>query len=80
MAVSYTHLMAASLSSVLLEPLGALPYVFHLWGRSGFGKTLSLMLAQSIWGNPDNGALVRTLNMTNNAMARTAAFLSLIHI
>ena len=67
--------MAASLSSVLLEPLGALPYVFHLWGRSGFGKTLSLMLAQSIWGNPDNGALVRTLNMTNNAMARTAAFL-----
>ena len=40
--------MAASLSSVLLEPLGALPYVFHLWGRSGFGKTLSLMLAQSI--------------------------------
>ncbi|MFR6290161.1 MAG: DUF927 domain-containing protein [Peptococcaceae bacterium] len=67
--------MAASLSSVLLEPLGALPYVYHLWGRSGFGKTLSLMLAQSIWGNPANGALVRTLNMTNNAMARTAAFL-----
>lgn len=67
--------MAASLSSVLLEPLGALPYVYHLWGRSGFGKTLSLMLAQSIWGNPANGALVRTLNMTNNAMTRTAAFL-----
>lgn len=26
-------------------------------------------------GQPANGALVRTLNMTNNAMARTAAFL-----
>lgn len=67
--------IAASLSSVLLEPLGVQSYVLHQWGTTGFGKTVSLMLAMSIWGNPENGALTRTMNMTSNAMARTAAFL-----
>ena len=68
-------MMAASLSSVLLEPLGALPYIVHLWGPTGTGKTVTLQLVQSIWGNPESGALTRTMNMTANAMARTAAFL-----
>ena len=67
--------MAASFASVLIEKVGALPFVFHLWGKSGTGKTVALKIAMSIWGNPKMGKLTRTMNMTQNAMLSTAAFL-----
>ena len=69
------RVMAASFASALIEKVSALPFVLHLWGKTGGGKTVTLMVAASIWGNPDYGKLVRTMNMTANAMARTAAFL-----
>jgi len=51
--------IAASLASVLVEPLGALPFIVSLWGDSGKGKTVALMLAASIWGNADDkGAML----------------------
>ena len=68
--------MAASFASVVLDRIGALPFVFHLWGKSGTGKTVALMIAMSIWGNPEMGATVRTLNMTQNAMLGQASFLN----
>lgn len=68
-------MLDASFASVLLEPLGLLPFVFHMWGTTGFGKTVSLMIVSSIWGNPEMGCLTRSMNMTANAMVRTAAFL-----
>ena len=67
--------LAASFASPLIEVVGALPFIFHLWGTTGFGKTVSLMVASSVWGNPEMGCLTRTMNMTANAMARTSAFL-----
>ncbi len=67
--------MAASFASVLVEKLNTLPFVFHLWGGTGAGKTVGLMVAMSIWGNPQIGKLVRTMNMTSNAMMSTAAVL-----
>ncbi len=68
-------MMAASFSSVLLEPLKVLPFVLHVWGTSGTCKTVALMVAMSIWGNPKMGGLVKTMNMTRNAIMRNAAFL-----
>ena len=68
-------MMAASFASVLLEPLKVLPFVLHLWGTTGTGKTVALMVAMSIWGNPRMGGLVKTMNMTKNAIMRNAAFL-----
>ena len=68
-------LIATSLASSLIERVGALPFVFHLWGTTSFGKTVSLMVAMSVWGNPESGCLTRSMNMTQNAMARTASFL-----
>lgn len=68
-------MMAASFASVLLEPLRVLPFVFHAWGESGTCKTVALMVAMSIWGNPKLGGLVKTMNMTKNAIMRHAAFL-----
>ena len=68
-------MMAASFASPLIERVKALPFVFHLWGSTGKGKTVALMVAMSIWGDPSNGALTRTMNMTNAAMMSTVAFL-----
>ena len=68
-------ILAASFASPLIEVVGALPFILHLWGTTGFGKTVSLMVASSVWGNPEMGCLTRTMNMTANAMARTACFL-----
>lgn len=68
-------MMAASFASALLEPLRVLPFVFHVWGESGTCKTVALMVAMSVWGNPKMGGLVKTMNMTKNAIMRHAAFL-----
>ena len=68
-------MMSASFASVLLEPLKVLPFVLHVWGTTGTGKTVALMVAMSIWGNPKMGGLVKTMNMTRNAIMRNAAFL-----
>ena len=67
--------MAASFASPIIERCGALPFVFHLWGTSGGGKTVALKTAMSIWGKPDLGDLVYTMNMTDNAMMNTAGIL-----
>lgn len=48
--------LAASLASVLVDPLNALPFIVSLWGESGKGKTVALMLAASVWANPGEKA------------------------
>lgn len=67
--------MAASLASPLISRVHALPFVWHLWGGTGSGKTVATMCAMSVWGDPRLGALCRTMNMTANSMMTTAAFL-----
>lgn len=67
--------MAASFASPIIEKVGALPFIFHLWGLTGTGKTVALMVAMSIWGDPRMGRMVKTMNMTANAMMETAGFL-----
>lgn len=67
--------MSASLASVLVKPLGALPFIVHLWGRTGTGKTLALMLAASIWADPEGGKFIHTFNATSVGMERIASFL-----
>lgn len=44
--------MAASFGSVLLPLLNVSPFMVNLYGTSGKGKTVNLMLAASIWANP----------------------------
>ena len=67
---------AASLASVLIERVNALPFVFHVWsGESGTGKTVAIMAAMSIWGDPKMGGLVKTMNTTKVNIMRTSAFL-----
>jgi len=60
--------MAASLASVLVEPCGALPFIVSLWGGTGLGKTVALMLATSIWADPKEGAYMSDAKATTTAM------------
>ena len=69
-------MLAASFASPLIDVCNALPFVLHLWGNTGAGKTVALMVAMSVWGNPKQGELVKTMNMTNASMCSTAAFLN----
>ena len=70
--------MAASFASPLIELIGENPFILHLWAETGSGKTVALMTAMSIWGEPQNGKMIRSLNMTMNSMLSTAAFLNSI--
>ena len=67
--------MGASFASPLIAKVSALPFVFHLWGGTGVGKTAGAMVAASIWGNPRPGKLMRTMNMTVNSMMQMASVL-----
>ena len=68
-------IMAASFASPLIQLCGCLPFWFHLWGTSGTGKTVALMSAMSIWGNPKVGKLTQTFDSTTNALMSTVGFL-----
>lgn len=60
--------IAASLASVLVEPCGALPFIVDLWGETGKGKTVALMIATSIWADPNEGAYMTDAKATTTAM------------
>lgn len=68
-------IMAASFSSPLIQLCGCLPFWFHLWGTSGTGKTVALMAAMSVWGDPKVGKLTQTFDSTTNALMSTVGFL-----
>lgn len=67
---------ATSAASALLGLVNALPFVFHIWsGESGTGKTVAVMAAMSIWGNPKLGGLVKTMDVTQYYLTKCASFL-----
>lgn len=68
--------MAVTLASPLLEKLNIQPYMANLWSSmSGNGKTLTCMIAMSIWGNPNVGALRLSSNNTQNYYTIVASFM-----
>ena len=64
--------LGASFASPLVGLLDSLVFFVHLWGNTGNGKSVSLNLAQSVWGNPSK--LVQNLNGTAVALERLAGF------
>ena len=68
--------IAASLASPIVGYLKELPFVFHLWGPTGVGKSVALKVAASVWGFPDEGGgLVNSMNNTINHFMGKAAIL-----
>jgi hypothetical protein len=69
--------LASSFASVLVEPLGCLPFFIHLWGMdSGTGKSVSQMLAASVWADPRiGGGFFPTFKSTSVGIELIAGFL-----
>lgn len=57
--IEVKFMLASSFSSVLVQLLGGLPYFVDLWGETEGGKTVALMVAASVWANPDESAYIK---------------------
>jgi len=66
--------LAAAFAAPLVSMLGGLPFFVHFWGETGCGKTVALMLAASVWGNPDVGRYIKTFSGTKVSMELYASF------
>ena len=60
--------LAASFASVLVEPLGVLPFIVCLWGDTAIGKTVILKVCTSVWADPGEGKYITDAKATNTAM------------
>lgn len=69
-------LLAASFSSVLVQVLGGLPFFVDLWGETEGGKTVSLMVAASVWANPDESRYIGDFKTTDVALEAKADMLN----
>lgn len=70
------YYLAASFASVILKPCGLLPFLMHVWGGTGNGKSVLLMLAASVWANPEMGEYIATFNGTRYAQETRAGFIN----
>lgn len=52
-------MLAASFASILVKPLNALPFFVDLWGETEGGKSVALMVAASVWADPDESAYIK---------------------
>jgi len=68
--------LAASFASVLVEPCNCSTFFTHLWGGSGNGKTVALMLAASVWASPKIGDYIHTFNSTDVGQELAAGFVN----
>ena len=68
--------IASAFASVLIEPLNALPFIINLWGDTGKGKTVALMLAASIYAYPGNNEYVTDPKSTITALETRTNFLN----
>lgn len=68
--------LAASFASVLVKPTGSLPFLLHLWGMGGSGKTVCMMVAASIWANPEMGRYIKSFNSTGVGKELGSVFLN----
>lgn len=66
--------LAASFAAPLVQVMGALTFFVHFWGLQGSGKTVALMLAASVWGNPLIGGYIKSFSGTKVSQELYAAF------
>ena len=69
-------MLAASFASVLVSPLGVLPFIVDLWGETEGGKTVTLMLAASVWADPDESNYIGDFKTTDVALEARADLLN----
>ena len=68
-------MIASSFASALVKIFKINPFIVHLWGKSGNGKTVAQMISASVWGNPAKGKLLSSFDNTKVASERMLNFL-----
>lgn len=68
--------LAVSFASILVSRLGALPFIVDLWGESGGGKSVSMMLAASVWADPSDNQYIGDFKSTEVQMEVRADLLN----
>lgn len=68
--------LAASFASILIQPLGALPFIVDFYGQTGGGKTVTINIAASVWGNPAPGTYVGNFRSTDTSLETRADVLN----
>lgn len=67
--------LAGSFAAPLVSRFNALTFIIHLFGSSGMGKSVALMLSASVWANPHVGdPYVQTFQATKTALEAAAVF------
>jgi len=74
--IEIKFMLAASFSSVLVHPLGGLPYFVDLWGETEGGKSVSTMVAASVWADPDENAYIGDYKSTDVGLEAKADMLN----
>lgn len=74
--IEIKFMLAAAFASILIGPLGALPFIVDLWGETEGGKSVTLMLACSIWANPDESRYIGDFKTTDVALEARADLLN----
>ena len=74
--IEIKFMLAASFSSVLVQPLGGLPYFVDLWGETEGGKSVSTMVAASVWADPDENAYIGDYKTTDVGLEAKADMLN----
>ncbi|MDO5478174.1 MAG: DUF927 domain-containing protein [Clostridia bacterium] len=69
-------MLASSFASVLIDRLNGLPFFVDLWGETEGGKTVTLMLAASVWANPDESQYIGDFKTTDVALEAKADMLN----
>lgn len=73
--VSCRIAMAASFASALVKWCDISSFFVHIWtNEAATGKTVMLMVAASVWGDPSFGAYTQSFNATTVSMEMTADF------
>lgn len=68
--------LAASFASPVLPLLNALPFIVNIYGVTGAGKTVALMMAASIWADPSEHSYISESNSTVNAITKKMGILN----
>lgn len=74
--IEIKFMLAAAFASILIGPLGALPFIVDLWGETEGGKSVTLMLACSVWANPDESQYIGDFKTTDVALEARADLLN----
>ena len=74
--IEIKFMLAAAFASILIGPLGALPFIVDLWGETEGGKSVTLMLTCSVWANPAESRYIGDFKTTDVALEARADLLN----